>query len=112
MSLEEQAKTLFTVSSTAPFIHDFHNARFRVREEVHFLKDEYASRSSTPSDGEESTPAPEVTVKTYLRFTVDNVGDQTRFVFGSKRESCDVYVYAVGHSVTAQISKTHTRVSL
>lgn len=27
MSLEEQAKTLFTVSSTAPFIHDFHNGR-------------------------------------------------------------------------------------
>lgn len=91
---EEQAKTLFTVESTAPFIHSLHNTRFRVSEALHFPTDDFASRSATPSEGEGSTPAPEVQIKTYLRFTVDNIGNQTSFVFGSERESCDIYVYA------------------
>lgn len=90
---EEQAKTLFTVQSTAPFIHSHHNTRFRVSEALHFRTDDFAGRSATPSEGEGSTPAPEVQIKTYLRFTVDNIGNQPSFVFGSERESCDIYVY-------------------
>lgn len=39
-----------------------------------------------------STPAPEVQNTTYLHFTVDNIGDQSTFVFGGDPTSCDVYI--------------------
>lgn len=102
MTPEDQAKILFTVESTAPFIDHPHNARFRVHEELHFFRDENPSRSITPAEERySSTPVPELQSKTYLCFNVDNIGDQSRFVFGNKREDCDVYITAV-----SKISKT------
>lgn len=89
----DRAKTLFTVESTGPFIYHPHHARFRVTKQLQFRTDNFASRS-TPSEGEASTPAPEAQTRTYLHFTVDNVGDQSRFIFGGHRDSCDVYVQA------------------
>lgn len=101
MTPEEQAKTFFTVESADAFIHSDHNARFRVSEALCFLTDDSASRTSQSSEGRESSiPAPEVRIRTSLRFTVDNVGDQASVVFGSDRATCDVYVDAGSKSDT------------
>lgn len=94
MTPEEQAKTLFTVESTAPFIYHPRNERFRFREEVHFQADEYGSRATTPGR-EPSAPAP--LIKTYLRFTVDNIGQQVTFEFGSEKD-CDVSIFEPGQT--------------
>lgn len=90
MTPEDEAKTLFTVESAAPFIYSHHHQRFRVNKALSFHTNNVDSRLSTPAEDEVLTPAPEVQIKTYLRFTVDNVSDQTSFVFGSERKSCDV----------------------
>lgn len=98
MTPEEQAKTLFTVESTAPFIFHPRNERFRFREEVYFQADEFGSRATTPGR-ELSTPAP--LIKTYLRFTTDNIGQQFTFEFGNERD-CDIYLFDPGETQTSR----------
>lgn len=104
MTLDQEAKTLFTVSSEFPFIFDPHNERFRCRENISFYSDGVGSRSTNPNpavSSREVTPVRQVFSKTYLRFDVDNIQGQTRFLFGRDRETCDVYVWGpnVGNTI-------------
>lgn len=87
----ERAKILFTVESTGSFITHPHNARYRVTEQPQFCTDGFAS-DIIPAEGESSTPAPDIQLKTYLCFSVDNVGDQTSFVFGGDG-NCDILIH-------------------
>ncbi|KAI0964812.1 kinase-like domain-containing protein [Xylaria arbuscula] len=85
-------KTIFTIHSTLPFIHDPKNERFLVDSE-RILEDEPKHKHSTLIDDEDATPAPpEAISRPFLRITTDDLPKvpSEGFVFGRDSAASDI----------------------
>ncbi|CAJ2508657.1 Uu.00g136830.m01.CDS01 [Anthostomella pinea] len=92
--METDAKTIFSIHSSHPFMKHAHHAHLLAYDEQHSYPRDCWAHEFVPAsedETEEGTPAPQLT-SSFLRITTDHEPRNALlgFVFGSKADVCDV----------------------